>query len=61
MNSMYFIVIGICALVMIFSPRTLMGKAKYDESAIKTEGLIKKSGIGLLIFCIILLIYTFLR
>lgn len=57
MNSLYFVVIGICALVMILSPQTFMGRAKYDEGAVKTQGFIKKAGIGLLIFSVVLIIY----
>lgn len=57
MNSLYFIAIGICAIIMILSPQTFLGKAKYDEDTVKTQGYIKKGGIALLIFSIILTIY----
>lgn len=57
-NNLYFIGIAIFSLVMIFSPRSFLGKAKYDEDAVKTEGILKKSGIVLLILSIGLVIYT---
>jgi uncharacterized membrane protein YfcA len=39
-------------LVMMYSPRTMMRKAKYDEESLKTESWIKKLGIGLCVFAV---------
>lgn len=61
MNILYFVVIGLCGLVMMLSPNSFLGKAKYDEDAVKTESLIKKGGIFLIIFSIVLIILDLVR
>lgn len=49
----------ILGLVMIFSPRTLMRKAAYDEEGMKTESWVKKTGIILSIVGVAIAIYYF--
>lgn len=47
----------IFGLVMIFSPRSLMWKAKYDEEGVKAESWVKKIGIILCVAGIAIAIY----
>lgn len=41
-------------IVMIFNPRLVMRKVKYDEEGMKTEKWVKKAGIGLCVFAVAL-------
>lgn len=55
-------VIGIIVgIIMIATPRTFMRKAKYDEESLKTESLLKKIGIGVIIICIVFAIVIYTR
>lgn len=49
----------ILGLVMIFSPRTLMWKAKYDEEGMRTESWVKKLGIIMCIVGVGIAVYYF--
>ncbi len=49
----------IFSLVMIFSPRTMMGRAKYDEESLRTESWIKKLGIGFGVFALAFAIFIY--
>ena len=60
-NIMYFVTIAICGIVMVISPHTFMGRAKYDEGALKTQKMIKKAGITIIVINVILILYTLLR
>mgnify|MGYP001451723087 CR=1 FL=1 len=60
-NIMYFVAIIICGIVMVLSPHTFMGRAKYDEGALKTQKMIKKAGIAVIVINVILIIYTLLK
>lgn len=51
----------ILGIVMIFSPRTLMRKAKYDEESMKTESWVKRLGIVLCIAGVAVGIYYFYK
>lgn len=51
----------IIGLVLIKSPRIVMRGAKYDEEGMKTESLVKKMGIGLIVMAIGLAIYLYVR
>ena len=51
----------ILGIVMIITPRTFMRKAQYDEESLKTEKLVKKAGIGLIILGVGLGIYLFYK
>lgn len=57
-NLMYYIGIALFGVVMIASPRTFLGRAKFDEESIKTELFIKRIGIGVVIFGIVLIIVS---
>ncbi|WP_165021133.1 hypothetical protein [Dysgonomonas sp. ZJ279] len=50
----------IVGIIMIFSPRTFMRGAKYDEDSLKTESFLKKIGIAVIILGIVfaIIIYT---
>lgn len=48
-------------IIMIASPRTLMRGANYDEESLKTESLVKKLGVAVIVLGIILGVYLFLR
>ena len=60
-DYLYYVVIIICGLVIYKTPQTFMGKAKYDESAIKTQGLIKKGAIAIIVLHIILILIKVFR
>lgn len=51
----------ICGIVMIASPRTFMRKVRYDEEGVKTESLVKKLGIAVILLGVGLAIYIFTR
>lgn len=55
-KPVFFLLLG---LVMIFSPRTLMWKAKYDEEGLRTESWVKKLGIIMCIISVAVAIYYF--
>lgn len=55
---MYYIVIAIVGVVMIASPRTFIGKAKFDENSLKAEKFIKITGIAIIIISVILSILS---
>lgn len=57
MNYIYFATIALVGFIMYKTPGRFLGKAKYDEGAIKAEGLIKKCGIALIVFMLILTLY----
>lgn len=57
MNYIYFATIAIVGLVMYKSPNAFLGKAKYDEEAVKTEVLVKKIGIAMLVMAALLTLY----
>lgn len=59
-DFLYPALIAIVGIVMIFSPRTFMRGAKYDEESIKTESWVKKTGIGLIIVGIGYAIYIYM-
>lgn len=61
MNIIYFVTIAIFGLVMVFSPHTFMGRAKYSDGSEKTQKLIKKVGIVIIVVQVILIIYTLVR
>lgn len=51
----------ILGLVMIFSPRTVMWKAKYDEEGLRTEAWVKKLGIIMCLVGVSIAIYYFYK
>lgn len=59
-DYIYAIIGIIIGIIMIASPRTFMRKAKYDEESLKTESLLKKMGIVIIILGIVfgVVIYT---
>lgn len=57
MNYIYFATIGIVGLVMYSSPNSFLGKAKYDESAVKAEAVVKKAGIAIIVMAVLLTLY----
>ena len=59
MNYIYYITISLVGFIMYKTPTRFLGKAKFDEGAVKAEGLIKKCGIGLMIIMAIAAIYTY--
>lgn len=61
MNYVFFACIIVCGIVMYLSPQTFMGRAKYDEGSLKTQGMIKKAGIAIIIIHVLLIIYTAVR
>lgn len=61
MNYIYFATIAFVGLIMYLKPNSFMGKAKYDENAVKTEGVIKKAGIAIIVFSILMSLYFLLR
>lgn len=58
-NYIYFATIALVGFVMYKSPTRFLGKAKFDEGAVKTERLVKKCGIGLMIIMLALTIYHY--
>lgn len=60
-NYLYFVTIALVGLVMYKSPTRFLGKAKFDEGAVKAEKLIKRCGAVLMIFMAVLTIYTYLK
>jgi uncharacterized membrane protein YfcA len=56
-DLLYPIFMLILGIIMIFSPRSLMRNAKYDDESLKTESWVKKLGIGLAVFAVGLGIY----
>ena len=52
-DYIYAVAIGIVGIMLIANPSTFMGRAKYDENRVKTESLLKKVGIGLIVFAAI--------
>lgn len=48
-HLMYYIVIAIVGIVMVASPRTFIGKAKFDENSLKAEKFIRIVGIGIIV------------
>jgi len=61
MDYVFYVAIIICALVIYKSPQTFMGRAKYDENAVKTQGLIKKGAIAIIVFHLILILLKAFR
>lgn len=57
MNYIYFATIALVGFIMFKTPARFLGKAKFDEGAIKAEGLIKKCGITLIVLMLILTLY----
>lgn len=60
-DYIYAVAIAIVGAMLIANPSTFMGRAKYDESRLKTESLLKKIGIGLIVFALAFAIAIFLR
>lgn len=51
-DYIYAAAVAVIGVLMIASPRTFMGRAKYDEESVKTESLVKKMGIGAIVLAI---------
>ncbi|MDR1090759.1 MAG: hypothetical protein LBL79_06755 [Prevotella sp.] len=58
-DFIYPVFLLIFGIVMIFNPRTVMRKAKYDEESLKTESWVKKLGIGFCIFAVAFAVYMY--
>ncbi len=58
-NYLYYATIALVGLVMYKSPTRFLGKAKFDEGAVKTEKLVKRCGATLMIFMVALSIYSY--
>lgn len=60
-DYLYALFMLLFGLVMIFSPRTLMRGAKYDEESLKTEKWVKWVGIGLSVFSVGFAIFIYIK
>ena len=60
-DYLYALLTLVLALVMIFSPRTLMRGVKYDEESMKTEKWVKWVGIGISVFSIGFAIFIYIK
>lgn len=60
-DYLYAVFMFLFGLFMIFSPGSLMRKAKYDEERIKTESWLKKTGIVLSVMAVLFGIYVYYK
>ena len=60
-DYIYSIAMIIVGIVMISSPRTFMGRAKYDEDSLKTEKFLKIMGIVIMLLSVVFAGFIFFR
>lgn len=62
MKYIYYATIALIGILMITNPQSLiMGKQKFTEEGVKTQGLIKKLGIIVVLSQVVLIIYTIIK
>lgn len=60
-DYIYSVAMAIVGIIMISSPRTFMGRAKFDEDSLKTEKLLKIVGIVIVILSVVFAGFIYFR
>lgn len=60
-DYIYSVAMAIVGIIMISSPRTFMGRAKFDEDSLKTEKLLKIVGIVIVVLSVVFAGFIYFR
>ena len=60
-DYLYALGIVVLGIVMMTSPESFLGRAKYNDDRVKTESFLKKTGIVIIICGLVFAVFVFLR